>query len=88
MIGLLALIAGAVAGPIPALVGQIPALVASLSTAAGRLQGLLDRLPGADRFAGLDSLTLPMPLCRTLWRSSGSSPPHTPSSEYRDALHS
>lgn len=57
VIGLLALIAGAVAGPIPALVGQIPALMESLSTAAQRLQGLLDRLPGADRFAGLDSLT-------------------------------
>lgn len=57
VIGLLALIAGAVAGPAPALAGQVPALVESLSMAAQRLQGLIDQLPGADRFAGLDSLT-------------------------------
>jgi predicted PurR-regulated permease PerM len=53
---LLAVVAGLVAGPIPTLVDQTPTLLDSVSSAAQQLQRLLTRLPGGERFAGIDQL--------------------------------
>jgi predicted PurR-regulated permease PerM len=58
--GLVGVLAGVIAGPIPLLTTQLPVLVQSVSAAAGRLSRLLDRISGGhagSRLGGVDSLT-------------------------------
>jgi predicted PurR-regulated permease PerM len=60
LLGLLALVGGVIAGPIPLLSAQLPVLVQSIGAAAGQLQQLLDRATGGhagDRLGGVNSLT-------------------------------
>jgi predicted PurR-regulated permease PerM len=46
LLGLLALVGGVIAGPIPLLTAQLPVLVQSIAAAAGQLQQLLDQATG------------------------------------------
>lgn len=60
LLGLLALVGGVIAGPIPLLTAQLPMLVESIAAAADQLQRLLDRATGGhprDRLGGVNSLT-------------------------------
>ncbi len=57
VLALVALLGGAIAGPIPIVASELPRLGESLSTGAQQIDELIRRLPGGQEFAGLGQFT-------------------------------